>query len=288
MEKREKVELILDQMRFCLAIKDYIRTHIISKKINIRYFEDESAHDLKILFYSRMIEVDQHEGSYLSICHHYMAMLTTPKIQKDELLKKEYLRLAVVYLILSPFTNEQSDFLHRTLENKALETIPQYKALVELFKNQEIIQWRVLCSGYEKELRSQVVFSQTEDGEKRWKHLKDRVVEHNIRIMAKYYTRIHLKRMSELLELEVKEVEDVLCSMVVAGSVSAKVDRPEGVVYFQATKDPSELLNDWSHNLNSLMNLIARTTHLINKEEMVHKHLLASATASTATTSREA
>ena len=73
-----------------------------------------------------------------------------------------------------------------------------------------------------------------------------------------------------------------MCSMVVSGSVSAKVDRPEGVVYFQASKDPNELLNDWSQNLNSLMNLIARTTHLINKEEMVHKHLLVSGiTAST-------
>jgi 26S proteasome regulatory subunit N5 len=274
MEKREKVELILEQMRFCLAIKDYIRTQIISKKISTKYFEDESTHDLKILYYTRMIEMDQHEDNYLSICRHYRAMLATPRVQENSELKKEHLRSAVLYLVLSPYTNEQADLLHRMLEEKALESIPKYKSLLELFKNQEIIQWRVLCAGYEQELRTQAVFSATEQGERRWKHLKDRVVEHNIRIMAKYYIKIHLKRMSELLELQSKEVEEVLCSMVVAGSVTAKVDRPEGVVYFQALKDPNELLNDWSQNLNSLMNLIARTTHLINKEEMVHKHLL--------------
>ena len=39
MEKKEKVELILEQMRYCLANKDYIRTQIISKKISIRFFE---------------------------------------------------------------------------------------------------------------------------------------------------------------------------------------------------------------------------------------------------------
>merc|ERR1711976_368499 len=33
MEKKEKVEFILEQMRLCLAKKDYIRTQIISKKI---------------------------------------------------------------------------------------------------------------------------------------------------------------------------------------------------------------------------------------------------------------
>ena len=40
MEKKEKVEFILEQMRLCLAKKDYIRTQIISKKVSIRYFED--------------------------------------------------------------------------------------------------------------------------------------------------------------------------------------------------------------------------------------------------------
>lgn len=43
MEKKEKVELILEQMRLCLAKKDYIRTQIISKKINTKFFEDESS-----------------------------------------------------------------------------------------------------------------------------------------------------------------------------------------------------------------------------------------------------
>lgn len=41
MDKREKVELILEQMRLCLAKQDYIRTQIISKKINTKFFEDE-------------------------------------------------------------------------------------------------------------------------------------------------------------------------------------------------------------------------------------------------------
>lgn len=43
MDKREKVELILEQMRLCLAIKDYVRTQIISKKINTKFFEDEKT-----------------------------------------------------------------------------------------------------------------------------------------------------------------------------------------------------------------------------------------------------
>lgn len=41
MEKREKTDFILEQMRLCLAKHDYVRTQIISKKINTRFFQDK-------------------------------------------------------------------------------------------------------------------------------------------------------------------------------------------------------------------------------------------------------
>jgi len=69
----------------------------------------------------------QHEGSYLQICRHYRAMIATPIVQADEVAKKDDLRSAVLYLILSPYDNEQSDLLHRVLEDKALEGILIYK-----------------------------------------------------------------------------------------------------------------------------------------------------------------
>ncbi len=34
MERKEKVDFILEQMRLCLATEDYIRTQIISKKVD--------------------------------------------------------------------------------------------------------------------------------------------------------------------------------------------------------------------------------------------------------------
>ena len=43
MEKKEKVEFILEQMRLCIAVKDYIRTQIISKKINTKFFTEDGT-----------------------------------------------------------------------------------------------------------------------------------------------------------------------------------------------------------------------------------------------------
>ena len=44
MEKKEKVEFILEQMRLCLAKRDYIRTQIISKKVSLKFFDDKDTH----------------------------------------------------------------------------------------------------------------------------------------------------------------------------------------------------------------------------------------------------
>jgi 26S proteasome regulatory subunit N5 len=43
MEKREKTEFIIEQMRLNLLVKDFTRTQIVSRKINTKYFEDEKV-----------------------------------------------------------------------------------------------------------------------------------------------------------------------------------------------------------------------------------------------------
>jgi 26S proteasome regulatory subunit N5 len=44
MDKREKIEFLLDQMRLCLLKGDFVRTQIISRKISLRAFQEEPLH----------------------------------------------------------------------------------------------------------------------------------------------------------------------------------------------------------------------------------------------------
>lgn len=276
MDKREKVELILEQMRLCLAKKDYVRTQIISKKIAPKFFDDPEQQDLKLRYYRLMIELDQHEGSYLAICRHYSALYRTESVQADPKARQEALKKLLLFLVLSPHDNEQHDLIHRTKTDKQLDELPQYQELLKLFITPELINWRSLCQAYEKELRTAEggIFAEGDEmGERHWKDFKSRVVEHNIRVMAQYYTRITLQRMSQLLDLSENGTEELLSELVVAKRVWAKVDRLAGVVSFSRHQEPNEVLNDWSRNLNSLMALLSKTSHLISKEEMIHRHL---------------
>ena len=82
MEKREKVEFILEQMRLCLAKKDYIRTQIISKKINTKFFEDKDFDELKLKYYELMIFMILIPGVMFAIILWYMKK--NPKIPESK------------------------------------------------------------------------------------------------------------------------------------------------------------------------------------------------------------
>ena len=179
MDKKEKVELILEQIRLCLATKEYIRAQIVSKKISTRFFENAEYQELKLTFYKYMIELDQNEGTYLNICRHYRAVYETPCIQENEEKKLEALKHMAVYVILSPYDNEQSDAIHHILKEKALDKIQIYKNLLEQFTNLELIEQATFSADYENCLRKNVegsnatgVFEYTEAGQKRWDDLK--------------------------------------------------------------------------------------------------------------------
>lgn len=189
MEKREKVELILEQMRLCLAKKDFVRTQIISKKIQIKYFEEAGMEELKFKYYNLMIELDLNEDAYLNICKHYMAIYNTASVKEDSQKRSSILKSCVVYIILAPFDNEQSDLINRLKLDKVMSEIPDYLEILKLFTTWELISWnqweasvsQLLRNGkktVELEAEPTGVFSSTELGNKRWSDLKNRVVEH--------------------------------------------------------------------------------------------------------------
>ncbi|CAD6241392.1 GSCOCG00002718001-RA-CDS [Cotesia congregata] len=273
MAKREKAALILEQMRLCLAKQDFVRTQIIAKKISIKFFEDENNEEtqaLKLKYYELMMELAKHEGWYLELCRHNRAILETPTVKNDSEKRHTALSRAVLYLVLASHEPEQADLTHRLLADKLIDEIPTYKELLRLFVNPELIKWSGLCDIYEQELRTTEVFTaSTEEGRKRWTELRNRVVEHNIRIMAKYYTKITLTRMAELLDLPIEETETCLCKLVETGVISARTDRPAGVVRFTGTQEPAAVLDAWAASLNKLMSLLNHTTHLIHQEEML-------------------
>ncbi|SCZ98477.1 BZ3500_MvSof-1268-A1-R1_Chr7-1g09171 [Microbotryum saponariae] len=315
MERREKVDFILEQMRLLKALEDWDKLGIVAKRINAKWLTEKehevrrplatargvlhaiNAHltsssikDLKLRYYSLMILWGLNAGKYLDVCKFYRQVYETPSIQDDEAKWSAVLRNIVYFVILAPYDNEQSDLLARVFKDEKLVKVTESYDLMKCFTAPELMRWPGIEGLYGASLRQTKVFGPTgvagiagdieEDskhskGDKRYEVLHDRIIEHNIRTLSKYYTRMTMTRLSQLLDLTPAKTEAFLSSLVSSKTVYAKIDRPAGIVSFQAPKSGDEVLNEWSSDVGKLMGLIEKSTHLIQKEYAVHAALKA-------------
>ena len=271
MDRREKHEIIMEQMRLYKLRNDWARMGIVGKKINTKFFQDRKQHDLKLRFYDLMISFSLNARKPLDVCKHYYEIFDTPMIKEDPVKAADTLRNIIVFLVLSPYDNEQSDLMARIEKLQELDKVPEHKNLLKCFTTPELMRWPGIDSLYNPILRSTPTFDKSDEGSYRWEELHNRVVEHNIRVVAKYYTRITLKRLSELLDLGQDATETSLSGLVTNHTVHAKIDRPAGLVNFEKKKDNAEKLNLWSNDMSQLLNLVEATSHLVAREYAVSR-----------------
>ncbi|KAH7565953.1 hypothetical protein JRO89_XS08G0046200 [Xanthoceras sorbifolium] len=333
MAKTEKIAFILEQVRLCLDRQDYVRAQILSRKISPRVFDVDTSKEkkkpkegdsvveeapadipslleLKRIYYELMIRYYSHNNDYLEICRCYKAIYDIPYIKENTAQWIPVLRKICWYLVLAPHDPMQSSLLNSTLEDKNLSEIPNFRLLLKQLVTMEVIQWTSLWNTYKDEFDNENNMLGGSLGAKAAEDLRQRIIEHNILVVSKYYSRITLKRLAELLCLSIQVVADLLWNnllvkfkskaqtyrafhlsfsllesrlneaekhlseMVVSKALVAKIDRPMGIVCFQVAKDSNDILNSWSTNLEKLLDLVEKSCHQIHKETMVHKAAL--------------
>ncbi|KAK5584173.1 hypothetical protein RB653_005781 [Dictyostelium firmibasis] len=268
MDKREKITFFIDQMRICMNNKDYIRAQLIGNKVNRKTLGEVENQDLKIDYFKQMIRYFSHSANYIEIARCYLSIYDTPSVEKDTAQLHQTLKYICIYVILSATSNEQSDLLNRVYEFKPLTDIQNYKDLLNQFKTLELIRWSTFHELNKPELDSQSVFKTEPNA---WDDLRKRVIEHNIRVISTYYQKISTARLAELLDLSLDESEKFVSDLVSSKTIFAKIDRPAGIATFTSSNDPNKVLNAWANNITSLLDLVEKTNHLVQREFMLHK-----------------
>jgi len=254
MEKEEKLNFLLEQMRVLLLQKDFIRFQIISNKVSKKVLDDAGFARQKVDFLRFMVTYYDHEKNYFEAAKCYQTIYET--VQKHQLMDdpQQALERMITDLLLVEHSAEQVDLLLRIKEkeNKNLDV----KAVLGILLSSEIGR---VPAGLREQLQD----------EEKWKMLQRRINQHNIRVVQKYYSRIALRRLSELLELSLESTEEELRDMVSYMGFKAKINRPEGYVYFPKGTETAGLLNNWGANIFSLLNRLEEISHLIQREAAV-------------------
>lgn len=275
LEKKEKLDYVLYQVWIMLLKKDYVRTYIISKKIDPPHLNDKGLEEQKVKYYNLMIQYYLHEKLHMDVARSYKMIYDTVK-DNDELEDKVHLRKTsfenyVLYLALAPYSNEKVDFLNITdkFYKKQLDANPTLCQLVKGFLTSEIIP--LYSEKLAESMKNYEPFlKQTENSELHFKALERGIVHHNLKVVEMYYTRITIKRLAVLNNIPPDFLEEEISALVCDGLLRAKIDRISGVVDFRRQMQPHDYMNDWSGDVKSLLGLVEETCHLINREHVIH------------------
>eukprot|EP00474_Spongospora_subterranea_P008632 CRZ09090.1 hypothetical protein [Spongospora subterranea] len=266
MEKVEKAEFLLEQIRLTMDKNDFVRAEIICKKVNKSVLGEEPEFEqLKLKFHRLMIRFYSHSDKYLDICQAYKAIYQSKSIQESKAEWQPVLRNLTFYALLSPHSPSQVEIVKWLRSLKNLETIPSMKSAIDLICTPELIGRPI---PQEKEWASE--FFSGEKSAQMKVDLDCRLIEHNLRLLANNYTRVTFPRLSVLLQLTPDETERHISDMVNDKSIFAKIDRPAGIVSFRQKRKPDIVLNEWSSDISDLLSLVEKTCHLINKEIMMY------------------
>ena len=241
--------------------------------------KEDDVEDLKLRYYEQQITLAKHDDKYLDACKHYRQVLDSQSVEDDRNKLVAVLQRVIFFVILAPHSNEQSDLLHRVhTDNRNLQLVPTEAELLKLFTVPELMRWPMVAERFGPHICDTDVFAasasptapvEAKKAHERYEALRKRVIEHNVRVIAKYYTRIRMPRLCQLLDLGEEETEKYLSQLVTDRTVYARIDRPAKVVAFAQARGPDAVLNEWSSDMRSLLGLLERIDHLITKEEMM-------------------
>lgn len=268
MEMDEKIQFILNQMKLTNLKGDFQYSRILSRKILPRILNKYADH--KLTYYQLMIEIDYFEDAYMEIAKHKLNIYEIPKIAGDLDESLKVLKDIVYYIILTPFSNLQNDLISKIKVDKNLPKLPFESNLIKMFTTIELINWSDFEFKIIPQLKNDPAFdTKTEKGKVHLEVLKQRITEFNLRVISKYYSNVSLDRLCELLQLDQLQTETTIIELVSKGDLYAKINRPAGIVNFIKPKDQEELLNQWSMNIDQLLEGIETIEHMITKEELM-------------------
>jgi hypothetical protein len=252
MDMKERQALMLLQFRLCLEANDTLRATLCSEKIKDQKIEDDG---LRLQFLELLIRYHENfTREFLPLAESWFAIYS---INNDG----KALLNGIVYGVLAGHTPEQRAYLQKLKALKDISLFPEGRAVLGVFLGQDLVPW----PEFEPKFRAIIPDGCAE-------LMRKRVIEHSLRVVAAYYTRIRLSRLAELEQISVDELENRIIDLVFNEGFYAKIDRPQGVITFQRKQKESEVGDEFASNIRKLCKLVDHTHALIEKEvQGVHR-----------------
>jgi 26S proteasome regulatory subunit N5 len=280
-------------MRVLLRKEDYIRTLIVSNKINRKHLNDEGLEKLKLEFYKLMIDYYLHEAQYLDAAKCYKVLYDFLKDINEKLNKHEgvkdttlanyhqILRVEsidnlfqnyVMFLAICPPELETKNMFNELRLNyrKDLDHHLDMKYLVDTRLSDDIIK---INGDFLTKFAGYHIFTINQGNHKGNEHyrlFRKYLIQHNLNIYQKHFSQAKMEKISYMVGIELAEVESELADMVINGYIWARINRINKTVNFKPKSDYSDRLNEINYDLTKMLEKVENTCHLVHKENLKH------------------
>lgn len=278
-------------MKILLKKEDYIRTLIISNKINRRHLNDEKLEKLKIEFFELMIRYYLHEERFIDVSKSYKTLydfikeieikMTNEKDIKTETVEtyREILRKEnknhlfvnyVMYLAVCPPELETKNMLNELnmFYKKDLEENPDMLLIVTKKLSDDLV---IIDNDFLSKFINYPAFQVSElnpNGDKHFVLFRKYLIQHDLVIFEKFFSQVRLDRIATMIKINKNEVESEIADMVINKYIYAKINRINSTVNFRPKQESADKLNDLSFDLMKMLDKIENTCHLIHKENL--------------------
>jgi len=288
-DKVKRLDFMLEQIRLLMVTGDFVRMQVIRNKIKEKMLRDQPE---RCKIYNKLsVKMFLHDEDYLEMSDAYLNIFDLLKTEglpelkegdeddREEKFDSEHFENAVLACILAEDGEGK-----RTRLGKLKQLVTDRKRegvsrlmfhLISSFTKQEPmipIVKEIKLRGHEEELfGKKLKFTNKTMGDKDMVELlKKRSIEHNIRIFSLYYSQMRLTRIAEFLDITETEAESAICKLVIGEKLWARIDRLTGVVVFKKPETNVDTLSSWTEDVTKIMELLAKTTELINKETQIY------------------
>ncbi|KAG8342408.1 proteasome regulatory non-ATP-ase subunit 5 [Trypanosoma vivax] len=285
MPRVEKLDALNRLIRLCLELMDYDQVRLVSCRIHHRALSRPEALQAKLTYFELMRRYYEHRRSYFHVARCWYETFLSET--REDLQLEALSNMAVHYLIaehsgekeLEEFAecaafSPATKFAGRSAAisgitnslQKRLECIQQLQYILQKFTSIELIREQVagdvevLCANH----------PQLSAYPERQVLLRSRCSEHDLLVIARFYRRLRLERLAELVGLSLQHTEEFIMMMVTCRTLYAKIDRVDGLVVFEAKEKATEVVSAWNVSVERSVALLDKVSHLIVKERMLH------------------
>ncbi|KAI5190339.1 26S proteasome regulatory subunit N5 [Nematocida sp. AWRm77] len=243
----------MEQMRLAILLQDKDKASVLSKRVSKRHLEEVPF--LKEYYWNRMIFVYLGEKEYHSVAEIFNEIRKTEEEKEAGSFTPP--TMAVLYCILSLHHAETEVLMKQSIESKLCQN--GARMLGEVFLSTQFIKMdRISALIEELDAESKEIFHcHAED-------IQKRLLEHNLLVVAKYYSRISIQSISELFGISKEAITDLITELIRKNLLAGTVDQLSGTVAFKSGKNE---LEEWCAGINACMDLVIKITHSIAKTQ---------------------